>query len=190
LFGIPAHESVCYDKVITAIHAEDRARVLQTLQKASLPETGGIYELEYRVIGLTDQKLRWVCSRGKIVFDDNNIVERYTGVVQDVTAKKNREEELLVAHRETDKLKRLYEAVTGSTPDLVYVLNLNYQFTYANPSLLAMWGKSWEEAIGKNLRQLGYEDWHAAMHESEIDEVIATKKTVRGWGSFHHDKIG
>lgn len=30
-----------------------------------------------------------------------------------------------------------------------------------------MWGKTWEEAIGKHCLDLGYESWHAAMHDRE-----------------------
>lgn len=53
-----------------------------------------------------------------------------------------------------------------------------------------MWGKSAEDAIGKGLRDNGYEEWHAAMHEREIDEVVASKKTIRGTVSFPHAELG
>lgn len=53
-----------------------------------------------------------------------------------------------------------------------------------------MWGKSEEEAIGKGLRDNGYEEWHAQMHEREIDEIIVTKKTIRGTVSFPHAELG
>jgi PAS domain S-box-containing protein len=43
-----------------------------------------------------------------------------------------------------------------------------------------MWGKTREEAIGKTCLELGYEPWHAEMHHREIDQVVATKKPVRG----------
>ncbi len=43
-----------------------------------------------------------------------------------------------------------------------------------------MWGKTWEEAIGKTCLELGYEPWHAAMHDREIDQVVATKQPIRG----------
>jgi PAS domain S-box-containing protein len=76
--------------------------------------------------------------------------------------------------------KRLYEAILTNTPDLAYVWDLNHRFIYANEGLLKMWGKSAEDAIGKNCLELGYEPWHAAMHDREIEQVIATKKPVRG----------
>jgi len=85
---------------------------------------------------------------------------------------------------------RVYETVIGATPDLVYVFDLDYTFTYANRALLTMWGKTWETAIGKGLRENGYEEWHALMHEREIDHVAATGESVRGEVSFPHAILG
>ncbi len=43
-----------------------------------------------------------------------------------------------------------------------------------------MWGRTWDEAIGKNCLELGYEPWHAAMHDREIEQVVATRQPVKG----------
>jgi PAS domain S-box-containing protein len=94
-------------------------------------------------------------------------------------------EKLAHASAQSDKWRRLYEAVLAHTPDLGYVFDLNHRFTYANHALLAMWGRTWDEAIGKNCLELGYEPWHAAMHDREIEHVIATKKPVRGEVPFN-----
>jgi PAS domain S-box-containing protein len=75
---------------------------------------------------------------------------------------------------------RLYETILQATPDLVYVFDLQHRFTYANAALLAMWGRTWEEAIGRTCLELGYEPWHAEMHDREIDQVVATRAPVRG----------
>lgn len=75
---------------------------------------------------------------------------------------------------------RLYETILRATPDLVYIFDLQHRFTYANPALLAMWGRTWDEAIGKTCLELGYEPWHAEMHDREIDQVVATREPVRG----------
>jgi PAS domain S-box-containing protein len=76
--------------------------------------------------------------------------------------------------------RQLYEAILSNTPDLAYVFDLNHRFTYANEGLLKMWGKTREEAIGKTCLELGYEPWHAEMHDREIDQIVATKKPIRG----------
>lgn len=75
---------------------------------------------------------------------------------------------------------RLYETLLQVTPDLVYMWDLQHRFTYANAALLAMWGMTWDEAIGKNCLEIGYEPWHAAMHDREIEQVVATRQPVRG----------
>jgi PAS domain S-box-containing protein len=76
--------------------------------------------------------------------------------------------------------RQQYEAILSNTPDLAYVFDLNHRFTYANEGLLKMWGKTREEAIGKTCLELGYEPWHAEMHDREINQVVATKKPIRG----------
>jgi PAS domain S-box-containing protein len=53
-----------------------------------------------------------------------------------------------------------------------------------------MWGKTAEDAIGRGLRENGYEEWHAQMHEREIDLIAANKKTIRGTVSFPHAELG
>jgi PAS domain S-box-containing protein len=81
---------------------------------------------------------------------------------------------------ESEQRRRLYETVLSNTPDLVYVFDLNHRFTYANEILLKMWGRTWDEAIGKNCLELGYESWHAEMHGREIEQVKASRKSIRG----------
>jgi PAS domain S-box-containing protein len=90
------------------------------------------------------------------------------------------EEELAKVVADSERRRRLYETFLENSPDLAYVFDLNHRFTYANKVLLNMWNRTWEEAIGKNCLELGYEPWHAEMHDREIEQVIATKKSVRG----------
>ncbi len=111
-------------------------------------------------------------------------------ITQYDTDKKVADAALKKATQELEQDKRLYEAIMGSTLDLIYVFDLNYRFTYANKALLDMWGKTLEESMGKSLLELGYEPWHAEMHEREIDTVILTKKPIRGEVPFNHAKLG
>lgn len=85
---------------------------------------------------------------------------------------------------EAARVERAYKAALSNTPDLVYVFDLDHRFTYANEALLTLWGRSWDEAIGKNCLELGYPDWHAAMHDREIETVVATRRPVRGMVPF------
>jgi PAS domain S-box-containing protein len=93
--------------------------------------------------------------------------------------------ELAAITDESERRRRLYETVLSNTPDLVYVFDLEHRFTYANAVLLQMWGRTFEEAVGKTCWELGYEPWHAAMHDREIEQVKATKAPIRGEVPFN-----
>ncbi len=110
--------------------------------------------------------------------------------VIEVTRMMTIQQQLRDAREKAEQQKRVYETITSGTPDLMYVWDLDYRFTYANSALLTMWGKTWDTAIGKGLRENGYEEWHAQMHEREIDQVRATKQPVRGEVSFPHAVLG
>uniref|UniRef100_A0A8A2VF35 histidine kinase n=1 Tax=Haloterrigena alkaliphila TaxID=2816475 RepID=A0A8A2VF35_9EURY len=109
------------------------------------------------------------------------------------TAHTEREEgatELTRATVESEQERRLYETIISSTPDLVYAFDLDYRFIFANEALLEMWGQTLDESIGKTLLELGYEPWHAEMHEREIDQVVETKEPIRGEVAFEHAELG
>jgi PAS domain S-box-containing protein len=86
---------------------------------------------------------------------------------------------------ESERLRRHYETVLSSTPDLVYIFGLDHRFVFANTALLELWGRNWDDAIGKTCLELGYETRHAEMHDREIEQVKATKKPIRGVVSFN-----
>jgi PAS domain S-box-containing protein len=60
------------------------------------------------------------------------------------------------------------------------VFSLDHRVLYANDALMKMWGRGYEGTIGKTFLEIGYEPWHAQMHEREIDQVRATRQPVRG----------
>jgi PAS domain S-box-containing protein len=99
---------------------------------------------------------------------------------RDVTEQKRVEAERERLAAESEKQRRIYEAALSNTPDLVYVFDLEHRFTYANEALLRMWGRTREQALGRNCLELGYEPWHAEMHDREIEQVVATRRPIRG----------
>jgi len=169
------------------VHPGDQPKVWAAIQKAITGKT--IFETEHRVLR-ADGTLGWTFSRAVPVLDESGAITEWFGVASDITARKRMEEALRAAREESEARKRVYEAVTSNTPDLIYVFDLKYRFTYANRALLAMWGKTWEQAAGRSLLEVGYEPWHAAMHEREIDRVVATREPIRGEVSFPHAVLG
>ncbi len=152
------------------IHADDRPGLLAAVNDAV--KSKSMFQLEHRVIR-RDGTLGWTFSRAVPLLDDKGQIREWFGAASDVTQRKEAEEKLAA-------LRRLYHAILSTTPDLAYVFDLQHRFTYANDALLAMWGKTWEQAIGKTCLELGYEPWHAEMHDREIEQVIATRQAIRG----------
>ncbi|MCU7613446.1 PAS domain-containing sensor histidine kinase [Chryseobacterium sp. GMJ5] len=148
-----------------------------------------VFQLEHRVLRV-DGTRGWTFSKAIPILDEEGEIIEWFGTAQDITLRKDAEEALQIAKAQSDQQKRLYETVTSSTPDLLYVFDLNYRFTYANKALLNMWGKTWEDSIGKRLLDNGYEPWHAEMHEKEIDYIKETKLPIRGEVSFPHAVLG
>ncbi|HET7730050.1 MAG TPA: PAS domain-containing protein [Usitatibacter sp.] len=99
---------------------------------------------------------------------------------RDITRQKSLEAERERLATESDRQRRTYEVALSNTPDLVFIFDLQHRFVYANEALLAMWGVTREQAIGKTTRELGYPDWEVERHDREISEVVATRRPVRG----------
>ncbi len=94
------------------------------------------------------------------------------------------EQELARIAADSERQRRVYETVLTNTPDFVYVFSLDHRVVYANDALVKMWGLSYEETIGKTFLEIGYEPWHAEMHDREIDQVRSTRKSIRGQVPF------
>lgn len=162
------------------IHPDDLEKVNATIDEAIREKK--IFQLEHRVLR-ADGTPGWTFSRAVPILDDQGEIIEWFGAASDITERR-------ISRDLLEQQKRLYETITSNTPDLMYVFGLDYRFTYANSALLAMWGKTWENAIGKNLLENGYEPWHAEMHEREIDQIKVTKQPLRGEVSFPHATLG
>ncbi|HET8551270.1 MAG TPA: PAS domain-containing protein [Gammaproteobacteria bacterium] len=94
-------------------------------------------------------------------------------------------EDQLAARLEVEVARaRSYDQLLSAVPDLACIFDLDHRFTFANRAMLALWGRTRDEAIGKTFHELGYPARHAEMLDREIDKVIATRQTVKGEAPF------
>ncbi|MDY0746900.1 PAS domain-containing protein [Paucibacter sp. R3-3] len=159
------------------VRPEDQPTVLAAIREAVSGKRP--FQLEHPV-RTADGSIGWTFSRAVPILDADGEIIEWFGAASDITARKTMEAELEAARQQTEGQRRLYEAILTNTPDLAYVFDLSHRFVYANDILLRMWGKSWDEAIGKTCLELGYEPWHAEMHGREIDQVVQTRQPIRG----------
>lgn len=172
---------------IQVVHPDDVPGTLTAWQTAVSKQITFVFQHRLKI---KDGTWRMFAIRAIPLKNEDGSTREWVGVHTDITEKTQAEYALLESESMLQEQKRLYETVTNNTPDLIYVFDLDYRFTYANKALLAMWGKTWEESIGKSLLENGYEPWHATMHEREIDMVAVTKQNIRGEVSFPHATLG
>jgi PAS domain S-box-containing protein len=148
-----------------------------------------VFNYEFAIKKPGTDRIYLTMNAAPISDSDGNITGS-VGMFIDITSRKQAEFALQAARDQSERQRRLYETINSATPDLIYVFNLDYKFTYVNKALLDMWGKTWDTAVGKGLRENGYEEWHALMHEREIDYIRDTKEMVRGEVVFPHAILG
>jgi signal transduction histidine kinase/CheY-like chemotaxis protein len=91
LFDIPVYDRLTYDRIIEAVHPEDRDRVTESLRKAHV--NGTKFNEEFRV-QYGDGRLEWLTAEGKSFLDQSGEPEKMTAVVRKITEQKLADEEL------------------------------------------------------------------------------------------------
>jgi PAS domain S-box-containing protein len=96
IFGLPPDEPITVDRFYSLVHPEDRDRIRAAIRRAADPEIADDYDIEYRCVR-ADGTVRWVHSRGRVLFEGRVAARRgvrLVGTVQDITASKEGEAEL------------------------------------------------------------------------------------------------
>lgn len=73
---------------------------------------------------------------------------------------------------------RLFETTLSSIPDFVYAFDPQRRFVYANPAMLALFGLSSDEMLGRNFADLGYPLELADRLNAHIDRILKDGATV------------
>ncbi len=166
----------------TVLHPDDAEATIAAWRECV--ERRGKWDREHRIKGVDGQWYH-VLARGVPLENAAGESLGWAGINLDITRFVATEREVARIAGESERQRRLYETVLTNTPDFVYVFSLDHKVVYANDALLKMWGLGYEDAIGKTFLEIGYEPWHAAMHDREIDLVRATRQPIRGEVPFN-----
>lgn len=92
LFGVTHSGQVTYEQdFLGSIYSEDHHKVSVVLKEAfDESVSDGDYDVEYRTMK-PDKKVRWIRSKGKVYFDDQETAIRFIGSVLDITEQKTDE---------------------------------------------------------------------------------------------------
>jgi PAS domain S-box-containing protein len=151
------------------VHPEDLQRVRAAVQLAR--ETGTDYAYEYRIVW-ADGSLHWIEAFGRFYYDSNDRPLRMTGIVDDITDRKQ-------AERELQASERRYRALIEATTQIVWSTRADGHTVYEMPSWGAFTGQSfeeyrgwgWLEAIHPDDRAYTNDSWIAAVTNVTIFEI-------------------
>ncbi|QKJ32891.1 PAS domain-containing protein [Mucilaginibacter mali] len=93
LFGISHQDEVTYEKdFVNGLHPEDKERILNVIRNVFIKSvSNGVYDVEYRTVGVEDHKVRWVRAKGQAYFDKEDRPLRFIGSVLEITEQKEDE---------------------------------------------------------------------------------------------------
>lgn len=118
------------------------------------------------------------------MWDNEKKLIGYSKVTRDLTEKKKAEDELREAGIRFENQAKMFDTALSSSPDFYYIFDKNHRFTYANKPLLKLWGLTLDQVIGKNFKDLNYPQELVDLHESQLNEVLITGKTVKGENEY------
>lgn len=182
LFGIPADTKVTYETYLEGVHPDDRHIVHETVARVRQRGSTGRFDIEYRSVGLTDKKERWVAERGRAVLDSAGKVTRFVGTMLDITEKKNAEILLQRAKEEAEEANRSKDR---------FLAMLSHELrTPLTPVLMTIAAMRREPNLNDDLRRdLEVLQRNVELEALLIDDLLDLTRIAHGKLELHSDAV-
>lgn len=143
----------------TFYNGNEKDRVLKAVERCQI--TGEPYDIEVR-IKTAKGRVKWVRDTGRAKFKNGKCV-RLFGIVQDIDQRKR-------AEQESEKNKRLLEAITQQTEVAVWVRNDQGEILFVN--------KQWKSIFGLGEKNVTGLSLHDIFEKKEAEEMIESDRAV------------
>ena len=120
IYGWDPEEPVTLPECLQHVHAEDRVRIAEAVQRAHDPKGDGYFDVENRIVD-RNGTIRWLSTRSHTQFEGEGSARhkvRTIGAVVDITEKKKLEAQLL----RTQRLESVGRLASGIAHDLNNIL--------------------------------------------------------------------
>ena len=163
-----------YENFLSSVHPQDREYFLAA--RKSCIENNTEYSITYRIVW-PDGSVRWLAVKGDVIRNIQGKAERMLGTVQDITERKQIEDNLLTQSQITTHMEEGATLVRISDQTLVYT----------NSAFDEMFGYAPGELLGKHVSILNAP---SEVDLIEVDRKITIELEAKGvWrGEFHNIK--
>jgi PAS domain S-box-containing protein len=141
MFGL-SNPRVTREEFRKLLHPDDREKVSSAVRRTI--EEGAPYQVEFRLTR-PDGEMRWIASQGLLRRDSEGRPERIIGVHRDVSARRQREDEL-------QRSMELLRIIGETTPDLIVVKDAQARYLFVNPATARILGREAAELLGATSR--------------------------------------
>lgn len=170
------------EEFYAAVHPDDR-QTIKTALETSIA-TGIPYEGEYRVIW-PDGSAHHIATRGRLLKNSKGMPQRISGVIWDVTERKQAEEVLALAAAENERQRQLLEVTLASIGDAVIVTDVEGRVSFLNGEAERLTGWKPNEAADRPMAEIFriVNERTRETVESPVAKVLRTGGVV---GSANH----
>lgn len=143
ILGINANYPKDFLSLMELIHPDDKREFMRALWKWSVGNSD--YKVDFRLLK-GENNIRWITARGKVEYNIYSKPVSISGVFQDITERKNYEEEI-------NKLSM----VARHTSNLVIISDEKRRIQWVNKSFYNLTGYTTEEVIGQTPKMFQFE---------------------------------
>ncbi|MGD8751432.1 MAG: PAS domain S-box protein [Anaerolineales bacterium] len=151
IFGYPNRETLLNTAITTEVYVDPKERARW---QALMEEEGIVRDFEEQVRRF-DGEIVWISDTARAVKDERGRVLYYEGRLEDITERKEFEEEIR-------RQKDYFEALFVNSPVAVMTADLDAKVVSWNPMAEKLFGYTQDEAVGKH-----------------IDDLVATNPSIR-----------
>jgi PAS domain S-box-containing protein len=145
---------------LDAVIEEDRPAVLAAISAKAAGDLSVSAFPEYRIVR-PDGTQRWIHAQSFPMLDERGQVCRIAGIAQDITERKQIEEQL-----------RRYERIVASSNDMMALLDRDFVYLACNEAYASALGKNKQEVVGRTLPEVVGEGFFAEVVEPNAQRCL------------------
>ncbi len=169
IFGREEGSALSFQDFVDRLHPDDKENYLELVRRAFSGD--GRIESECRIIRADSGAVRWIKSKGKVLFDKEHHPVRAMGAVWDITALKNAQEALL------ERSEARYRMIVETAQEGVWLLDSQAKTSFVNPTMANLLGYASEEMLGRHLLDFVDQEWKHIAEEKLIDRAAGIVET-------------